>query len=81
MMLRKMFAHAAIIISGMYLVFFFIDRVNPAMSFIDNDITKVLLFALSLLSVINAICVIAQTRRELRRKIRRQEREARRQGR
>lgn len=66
MMLRKLFAHAAIIISGMYLVFFFIDRVNPSMNFIDNDITKGLLFALSLLSVINAICVIAQTRRELR---------------
>ena len=71
--MRRLLAHSAIIISGMYLVFFFIDRVNPAMSFIDNSITKYLLVALSVLSVVNGIQVIAQTRRELRRKIRRRE--------
>lgn len=75
--MRRLLAHCAIIISGMYLVFFFIDRVNPAMSFIDNNITKGLLVALSVLSVVNAIQVIAQTRRELRRKIRRREQERR----
>ena len=72
--LRKLTAHSAIIISGMYIVFFFIDRVNSAMCFIDNNITKALLLILSLLSIINAILVIAQCRKELRRKLRRQER-------
>lgn len=68
--IRKLFAHAAIIISGMYVVFYLIDRVNPAMSFIDNDITKPLLAVLSLLSIINAIQVIADERRKLRRRMR-----------
>jgi len=76
-MLSKLFAHGAIIISGMYAVFFFIDRVNPAMGFIDNDITKPLLLALSVLSIINAIYVIAEERRRLRRKIRRLEKQGR----
>ena len=29
-MLRKLLPHAAIILSGMYVVFFFLDRVNAA---------------------------------------------------
>lgn len=70
-MLRKLFAHVAIIISCMYVVFYLIDRVNPAMSFIDNDITKPLLLVLGLLSIINAIQVIADERRKLRRRMRR----------
>lgn len=69
-MLKKLLAHCAIIISGMYIVFFFIDRVNPAMGFIDNDITKPLLLALSLLAIINAIQVIAAERKKLWRKLR-----------
>lgn len=70
-MLRKLFAHAAIIISFMYAVFYFIDRVNPMMSFIDNGITKFLLLVLGLLSVINAIQVIALERKRLRYRMRR----------
>lgn len=70
-MLKKLLAHCAIIISGMYIVFFFIDRVNPAMGFIDNDITKPLLLALALISIINAIQEIAAERKKLKRKLRR----------
>ena len=70
-MLKKLLAHCAIIISGMYIVFFFIDRVNPAMGFIDNDTTKPLLLALALISIINAIQVIAAERKKLKRKLRR----------
>lgn len=36
-------AHAAIVLSGMLMVLLAIDRVNEAMMFIDNDITKTLL--------------------------------------
>jgi len=72
MVLRKLLAHGAIIISGMYIVFFFIDRVNPTMNFIDNDITKPLLLILGVISIINSIQVIAQTRKELRRRLRKQ---------
>jgi len=69
--IKKLLAHCAIIISCMYIVFYFIDRVNPAMGFIDNDITKPLLLGLALIAIINAIQVIAQERRKLRRKLRR----------
>ena len=65
-MLRKLLPHAAIIISVMYFVFFFIDRVNSAMAFIDNDMTKALLFALGVISILNAMFVIAEDRRRTR---------------
>ena len=72
--IKKLLAHCAIIISGMYIVFFFIDRVNPAMGFVDNDITKPLLLALALIAIINAIQVIAAERRKLRRRMRKNNR-------
>lgn len=62
-MLKKLLAHAAIIISGMYFVFFFIDRVNSAMAFIDNGITKALLFILCVVSVLNSVIIIGAERR------------------
>jgi len=65
-MLRKLLPHAAIIISCMYFVFFCIDRVNSAMNFIDNGITKGLLVALGAISVINAIFLIRDNRRKER---------------
>lgn len=65
-MLRKILPHCAIIISAMYLVFFCIDRVNTAMAFINNDMTKVLLLILCVISVINAVLLIADDRKRVR---------------
>lgn len=65
-MLRKLLPHGAIIISGMYLVFFLIDRVNSAMAFINNDITKWLLLVLCAISVFNACLLIHDERRRVR---------------
>lgn len=65
-MLRKILPHAAIVISGMYLVFFLIDRVNSAMGFINNDITKRLLLILCAISVVNALYLIRDDRKRLR---------------
>lgn len=67
-MLRKLLPHAAIILSAMYFVFFFIDRVNSAMSFIDNDITKALLFALGVIAIVNAVQLIRDDRDRERRR-------------
>lgn len=61
--------HAVIIISLMYFVFFFIDRVNSPMAFINNDITKVLLFILCVLSIFNSVRLISADRRAERRRI------------
>lgn len=63
-MFRKVFPHAAVILSAMYVVFFHIDRVNSAMAFIDNGITKALLYALCMLSVVNAIVIISDDRKK-----------------
>ena len=46
--------HLVILICNMYIVFFLIDRVNKAMNFIDNGLTKGLLLALCLIGLGNA---------------------------
>lgn len=77
-MLRKLLPHAAIVISVMYFVFFFIDRVNSSMAFINNNITKGLLFVLCLISIFNAIRLISMDRRMERARERRRREQARR---
>lgn len=70
-MLRRFLPHIAIILSGMYFVFYGIDRVNSAMAFIDNEITKGLLVVLGLISVVNALFLIRDNRaRERKRQAR-----------
>ncbi len=66
--LRKLLPHAAIILSMMYFVFFFIDRVNSAMSFIDNDITKALLFLLGVIAIVESVLLIRGDRAEERKR-------------
>lgn len=61
-MLRKLTPHAVIIIAAMYFVFFFIDRVNSIMNFINNGMTKGLLFALCVLAIYNAVLLIRENR-------------------
>ena len=70
-MLRKVLPHAAILLSNMYIVFFLIDRVNSAMCFIDNRITKALLVLLAIISTINASFLILDQRRKIVRESRR----------
>lgn len=82
-MLRKLFCHGAIVISVMYFVFFGIDRVNTAMCFIDNEITKVLLVVLGVISIVNSCVIIRDDRvRERKRqaKLRRLQEAQRRRG-
>ena len=47
-------AHAAVVLSLMYLVFFVIDRINTAMEFINHDMTKALIAVLAVVSIVNA---------------------------
>lgn len=51
--LRRLLPHAAILICNMYVVFYLIDRVNTAMNFIDNGLTKGLLLALCVIAFVN----------------------------
>ena len=54
-MLRKLTPHAVITISAMYFVFFFIDRVNSIMNFINNKGTKALIRTGQLLNSITYV--------------------------
>lgn len=76
-MLKKMLPHAAIIISVMYFVFFFIDRVNTSMVFINNKITKGLLFALCVLTIANSIRLIIIDRKIERARLQRRRQQQR----
>lgn len=58
-----MLPHCAILICNMYIVFFLIDRVNTAMAFIDNDITRGLLAAMCLISIWCAALLMRKKRR------------------
>ena len=75
-MLRKYLPHCAIILSVMYFVFFFIDKFNAPMAFINNGITKAMLFVLGVISIINAMYVIRIDRQRLREQMSRQRRYA-----
>ena len=59
----KLVPHAAIVLSGMLIVFFLIDRVNKPMAFMTNEFHKRVTFALALMAVSLAIRRISAIRR------------------
>ena len=65
--------HITLILALMYIVFFCIDRVNNAMMFINNDITKWLLLVMSVLTIFNTLQFIFAERERLRRRLARQQ--------
>ncbi|MBR6767707.1 MAG: hypothetical protein IKM02_07140 [Clostridia bacterium] len=69
--------HGAILICNMYIVFYLIDRVNTAMCFIDNGITKALLVIMCVLSAGISVSLI-RARKKAEEARARRKREARR---
>jgi hypothetical protein len=66
----RLIPHVSIIISGMLIVFFYIDRVNSAMGFMENDVTKMLILILSITSITTSILAAFYRRRaEERRRV------------
>lgn len=49
-------SHATVIGSCMFIIFFFIDRVNPAMDFLGSDLSKWCLFLYCIASLITGLC-------------------------
>ena len=70
-LIEKLLPHAIIVISGMLVVFFVIDRVNDHAGFMTNEFHKHITFVLALLSICLAIRAIAQLRRSERREYKR----------
>lgn len=58
-LLTVLLAHLVLVISVMMLVLFVIDRVNEAMAFLNNDLTKWILAIFALAAAVLAITVIA----------------------
>ena len=75
-LVRKLLPHVAIVISGMLIVFFVIDRVNKPMGFMTNEFHKKITFVLALLAIYFAVQLIALQRRAERAEYKRRLREA-----
>ena len=56
--LSTLLAHAVLILAVAMLTFFVIDRINPAMAFLENTLTKYLLGLFALFSAILAVLFI-----------------------
>ncbi len=56
--------HVCLILSLMMLTFVITDRYNRAMAFINNDITKALLYVLTLLVIIESVLLIRINRKQ-----------------
>ena len=54
----KIIPHLTFILSIMMITFLILDKFNPVMQFIDNNITNVLLFVLGFLTLIESIYLI-----------------------
>ena len=62
---RRLLPHGVILICNIYIVFYLIDRVNSAMAFINNGITKALLLVMCIISIINSVYQISDERRRI----------------
>ena len=78
----KALPHVSIVLAGMLIVFFCIDRVNKPMAFMTNEFHKVITFILAILSLGYSIFIISYQRRMERQEYERRVRaaQARRQG-
>ena len=74
-LIKKLLPHVAIVLAGMLIVFFVIDRVNKPMGFMTNEFHKRITFVLALLSIYFAVQIISVQRRMERAEYRRRLRE------
>ncbi len=56
--------HVNIIVACMILTFLIIDHFNNAMQFIENDITKGILFVFVFITIINSIVLMVYQRKD-----------------
>lgn len=62
--MKRIFAHAAIVLTLALLTLLIFDYFNPSMDFINNTITKVMIGVLCIISIINAGFVLIAIRRK-----------------
>ena len=71
---KRALPHAAIVMAGMLIVFFVIDRINKPMGFMTNEFHKRLTFALCLLTIYFAVQITMIQRRAERGEYQRRQR-------
>lgn len=54
-MIKKLLPHVVIVLSGILIVLLTIDIFNSNMAFIDNNITRGIIWALTVLSLVSSI--------------------------
>jgi len=62
--LEKLTRHLTVVLSLMFLVFLVLDQYNPMMNFVDNDISRWLLFALCVAGVAGGLIGYARRKGE-----------------
>ena len=66
--LKKIIPHLNIVFSSMFIVFYVIDRVNSAMNFLTDPLSKAVLLAFCIVSIVTSVLLIAMQRKEMRRR-------------
>ena len=63
-MIKNALPHICVILSGLFITFFIVDKFNAEMAFINNDASKLLLLLFCLVSVTVSSMMIWRNRRE-----------------
>lgn len=65
--IEKILPHISIVLSGMVIIFFVIDRFNNSMALLEDDVAKVLILFLGISSILTSSLLVSMQRREERR--------------
>jgi hypothetical protein len=66
--MKTLAGHGSIILTLMFVTLLIVDRYNPTMDFINNNVTKALILLLCLFSVYDAVLVLSGARARVRRR-------------
>ncbi len=61
--IRLLLPHILLILSGIFMTFLVLDRYNPTMDFVGNEISTILFWGFCILTVIQSSLIIASNRK------------------
>lgn len=61
---RNVLPHAVIILAGIFMVFLVLDKYNPTMDFVNNEISLKLFWGFCILAVVNSAVMISLNRKD-----------------
>ncbi len=63
--LKRVLPHLLFILSGIFIAFLILDEYNPTMNFINNNISIKLLWSFCLLSLLNSVVMMIDSRKDI----------------